>query len=382
LDVLQTGRDTQPNALLVGILILFVTEHKKINGPLIALWSLFIISLLFAFNSHYTPFGTFKAIVSYLSPALIAFTTYNILLSKDFKITYKFFLFVMFSYFFVGVVQEFIYPNFMSFILASARGVHMFGRGVISLTNEPSFYGIQMLLFIVFSLMHFDRKKNLFLVPFAVVQIFFLAKTTTAIGLLGLSFGIFCVIQVLRRKLLYVFILLFSIVAGLIAYNSLMKSFEDTRFGKIAEEFIQDPLKITQVDASASLRLTSTFAPFIAIKENYFMPFGYGRFNDFRSELYYKPQYRKLIDPYILDHPTKMGGGLNNALFHFGFLGLLLPLAIFFAFQKKIHRPEFLFGFILFVLILTTIQLSNSIVGFIIGYTLYNTTNLEEKSIT
>ena len=226
MDVLQTGRDTQPNALLVGILILFVTEHKKINGPLIALWSLFIISLLFAFNSHYTPFGTFKAIVSYLSPALIAFTTYNILLSKDFKITYKFFLFVMFSYFFVGVVQEFIYPNFMSFILASARGVHMFGRGVISLTNEPSFYGIQMLLFIVFSLMHFDRKKNLFLVPFAVVQIFFLAKTTTAIGLLGLSFGIFCVIQVLRRKLLYVFILLFSIVAGLIVTDEVIRGYQ------------------------------------------------------------------------------------------------------------------------------------------------------------
>ena len=350
-------------------------SDKKLNGPLIALWSLFILSIIFAFDSQLQVFVTVKTVFNYLSPALVAFTAYNIFLSTGYKIGYRFFLSVVLIYLFVGLVQNLVYPSFMEPFLHNIRGTHIGGRGVTSLTNEPSFYGIHCLFLSILALLNFDKKQNFVLQPLLFFQLLFLAKTSTAIGLLIVSFFAFGMVQVFRRKVKYIIILAVIIAAGVISFNSVMRAFEDTRLGSLAQDFIEDPLMLTQVDQSASVRLTATFAPFIGIKENFFMPFGFGRYNSFVSDMYYQQKYRKLIIPYTLKNRDKIGGGINVILFHFGFLGLLFPLAVYYSFRNKIDEPKFLFSLILFILLLTTIQLMNAMIGFIIGYVLYTTTH-------
>lgn len=375
LDFLKIGTDTQPNAIMVGVVILFTMNNKKINGPLIALWFLFLLSILFAFDSQLQTFVTIKTVLNYLSPALVAFTAYNVFINTSYRIGYRFFLFVVISYLAVGLVQNLIFPNFMSPFLNEVRGVHLGGRGVTSMTNEPSFYGIHCLFLSIIALLNFDKKKNYILQPLLLFQLFFLAKTSTAIGLLMVSFFVFGMVQVFQRKIKYILLFGVVIAAGIISYNNIMKAFEDTRLGDLAHKFIEDPLMLTQVDQSASVRLTATFAPFIAIKENYFMPLGFGRYNSFVSDLYYQQKYRKLIIPYTLRYRDKIGGGVNVILFHFGFLGLLFPLAVYRSFRYKIDQSKYLLSLILFILLLTTIQLMNAMIGFIIGYVLYATRN-------
>lgn len=379
-EVLMIGTDTQPNAILVGVLILLFMKNKVINYPLMALWSMFFLSLLFAFDSNLDNFTTVKTTLNYLSPAIVATITYNILSNTKFRISFRFFFSAVMIYFVIGFVQHYFISHFMTFLLSMARGIHMHGRGVISLTNEPAFYGITCLMMMIFSLMNYSKKQNLLCIPILLYQLLFLAKTTTAFGVLIVALAIFGVIQTIRMKLWYVLGFVVVIVIGSITYTHLLKVYEDTRVGKLAEEFIEDPLMLAQVDESASIRLTGTFAPILGIKENYFLPFGFGRYNSFISELYYGRKYRKLIIPYTLKFKDKIEGGLNAVLFHFGFLGLLFPLGIYFSFKGLLGRPEYLFSLILFYLLLVNIQLMNAMIGLIIGYTLYSTTDFSHNT--
>ena len=331
--------------------------------------------MIFALDSQLETFVTIKTVLNYLSPALVAYTAYNIFLNTSFKISYRFFLLVVSTYLFVALVQNMFYPSFMISFLHDIRGAHIGGRGVTSLTNEPSFYGIHCLFLSIIALLNFNKKQNFVLQSLLFFQLLFLAKTSTAIGLLMVSFFAFGMVQVFRRNVKYIVMLGVVVIVGIISFNSVMRAFEDTRIGNLAKDFIEDPLMLTQVDQSASVRLTATFAPFLGIKENYFMPFGFGRYNSFVSDMYYQQKYRKLIIPYTLKNRDKIGGGINVILFHFGFLGLLFPLAVFYSFQKKIDQPKFLFSLILFILLLTSIQLMNATIGFIIGYALYKTTH-------
>lgn len=345
--------------------------YKKINPPLIALWSLFGLSILFAFGSQLDSFTTVKTVLNYLSPALLAFVTYNIFTKYRYELSFKFFISMMSIYCFVGLVQFFLFPNFMTFLLADSRGVLFGGRGVISLTNEPAFYGTLCLFFAIFSMMQYNFKQNLIAIPLLLFQLFFLAKTTTAVGLLGVALLIFGLIQILKRNLKYTVIFIaITIISGL-SINSFLKTYEDTRMGELMAQFINDPLLLTEVDQSAAVRLTQTFAPFLGIKENYFLPFGFGRYNQFVSRLYHEGKYRKLIPKHTIQHKDKIGGGINAVLFHYGFLGLIFPWAIFASFKNKIYLSNYLFGFILFILILFTVQLMHAMVGFIIGSALF-----------
>ncbi len=371
LDLFHLGTDTQPNAMVAGTLVLASLKDKRINAPIIALWLLFGISIIFAINSNLQLFVTVKTILNYMSPPIIAFAAYNIFIKLGYRVHFRFFLFVILSYLIVGLVQDNISPHFMSFLLNETRGVNLSGRGVISLTTEPAFYGSICLFLMIFSMIHYNYRENLITVPLLLFQLLFLAKTTTAIGLLGVAVGMFCLIQVFKFRLAYILLSVSVLIVGSISINKLIETYEDTRVGDLMGEFIKDPLMITQVDQSAAVRLTANFAPFIAIKENYFLPFGYGRYNQFVSGLYYQGKYRKLIPVFTLQHKDKIGGGLNVVLFHFGFLGLLFPWAIYASFKDKLQLDHYLFGFLLFLLLLFTVQLMHSMIGLIIGTALY-----------
>lgn len=377
-DVLMIGTDTQPNAILVGTAILILSKERTINVPLIALWILFFLSLIFAFDSKLDNFTTVKTILNYLSPAIIATVTYNILANTKYRLSFRFFFSAVMIYFIVGFVQHYFISHFMTFLLSMARGIHMHGRGVISLTNEPAFYGIICLMMIIFSLLNYSKKQNFIVIPILLYQLLFLAKTSTAFGVLLVALVLFGLIQAIRLKLFYVLGFAIVMVIGSITYTTLLKAYEDTRVGALAEEFIKDPLMLAQVDQSASVRLTGTFAPFLGVKENYFMPFGFGRYNSFISEMYHNRKYRKLIIPYTLKYKDKIGGSINVVLFHFGFIGLLFPLAIYFSFKGLLDRPEYLFSLILFYLVLVNIQMMHAMIGLVIGYALFATTDFGE----
>jgi len=380
IDILHIGTDTQPNALLIGAIIIFACKKKILNAPIICLWTLFFISIFFAMFSNLDLFVTVKSVFNYLSPPLITWAAYSLFSQLGYRISFKVFMGVLLSFLFVGMMQQFVDTGFMTFILNhGGRGALVGGRGVISLCPEPAFYGSTCLFFMIFGFLNYTKKQNIIACILIAIQVLFLAKTATAIGTFAVSFLLFGLWQLLKLRIKYIILFVifsFSVVGG---YAYIQKTFKDTRLGVLIDNIIKDPLQIALVDQSAGVRITSSYAPFLVIKHNYWMPIGFGNYNTFLRKLYHQRKYRKLITPYILKDKQKIGGCINLALFQLGFIGLLLPFAIFLAFKRLLYKEYLLFAFILFIMLLfTQMQLMHSMIGLIIASAIHNS-NLDSE---
>lgn len=379
IDILHIGTDTQPNALLLGAIIILSIKKKVVNAPIICLWVLFAFAIILAFGSNLSAFVTVKSVFNYLSPPIISWAAYSLFIQLGYRVSYKAFLSVILFYMFVGLMQNYFITDFMAFLVNDgARGILFSGRGVVSLCPEPAFYGTICMFFMIFGFLEYNKKQSLIAAGILLYQLVFLAKTATAVGAVGFAFLIFGVVQVLRLKIKYalLFLVLFSTVG--LAYSYIQKTFEDTRMGILVDNVIEDPLQLAMIDQSAGVRITSSFAPFLVIKHNYWMPVGFGNYNSFLRKLYLEGKYRKLITPFILKDKQKIGGSINTAMFQLGFIGLLLPIAIFLSFKRLLYRDKLLFAFILFIILLfTQIQLMHSMIGLIIASAIFRS-NQEE----
>ena len=381
IDLIGLGTDTQPNALLLSAIILFTIKNKKINKPIILLWLMFAMSIVLALFSNLGSFETLKNVFNYLSPPMICFASYTLYQKMGFKIGFKLFSAVVVSYFFVAFVQYYFDPNFMTFLLnQGGRGVLLAGRGVVSLCPEPAFYGSLCLFFLVFSLMSFNRKQNLFLVPLLIIQLIFFSKTATAIAVLFIALLSYMAIQLLRFRLKPALLMTSLIFVGLIVFKSLPQQQQEGRAVQLFEAFVKDPLLFTKVDVSAAVRITSSYSPFMALRYNAFLPMGMGNYKSFVSQRYRDGHYPKLINKYVIDEIDRLGGGINMVLFHLGFFGLVFPIAIYLAFKRLIKNAAHLFAFIVFVILLfTQIQMMQSMIGLILATAIYQSNLLREQ---
>lgn len=373
LDLLGLGTDTQPNALLLGALFLFSFKEKKLNLPIILLWVLFLLSILLFFINNASIFLYIKNVLNYLSPPIVAMAAYNLLTRMDYKISFRLFMIIILTYGFVALVQMFIYPQFMTFLLSDhVRGILYGGRGVVSLCPEPAFYGSLCLFLIVFSLITFTKKQNYLAIPILLFQLVFLSRAATAMSILLFALLLFTVFQLVRFKIFYILSVSLCVLLVTPIVISSIEKMEDSRAGNIALQFLEDPFLITKIDESVGVRFTYAVVPFLSMKHSYFKPMGIGHFNPFISKLYREGKYRNFLGSYILKEKARLTGSINMVLFQLGILGMLLPFAIFLAFKRLLHSSMALFALILFISILfTQIQLMHSMIGFIIGYALY-----------
>ena len=368
LDFIRIGTDTQPNSMFLGTIILFVSSRQKMNTPLLLLWLTFAISLVFAFTSNVDAFLTIKLILNYLSPPIVATAAYIIFTKTEYRLSFMLFMTFMFIYFVVGFVQAYFINDFMTILLNEGRGILVGGRGVVSLTTEPAFYGSTCLFFIVYSILNYSKTQNIIACIFLLFQTLVLARSTVSVAILGLSIIIFGVVQLLMLRLVYVsFLAIIFIVLALNA-QTIINSIETTRTGRVLATFIKDPAKVAQIDGSIAMRASNTFAPYFVIRHNNFLPMGYGRFLIMLRKLNSEGKYKAIITKETLRQRERIVGGLNMVLFQLGFLGLFLPLSIYLAFKPLLHKSAVMFALILFVTILfTQIQLMHAMIGFIIA---------------
>lgn len=373
IDIMHIGTDTQPNALVFGSILLFAIRDKKLNGPIIILWVLFCLSIVMALFSTLPAFITIKNILNYLSPALICFAVYAIFQKAGHRISFRFFLCVVLVYMFVGVMQMFFIREFGVSLVNQARGILWDGRGVISLTPEPAYYGSMCLFLLAFSLINFSKKQNLVLVPLLLIQVILMARSATAIAVLLAAIIAFIVIQMFRFRIRYILLFVFLAFGIQTSVNYLEKLAEDSRAARLFTVFIKDPLVLAEVDGSASVRLTNTMSPFLAMRHNYFMPMGFGRYKELLIDLYHEGKYRKLITRHSVYMKDRLGGGINMILFHLGFIGLLFPIAIILSFRKRLKEDLILLSLMIFMFLLfSQIPLMHSMVGLIIATALFS----------
>ncbi len=283
---------------------------------------------------------------------------------------------MVFIYGAVAAVQHWYNPTFMSFVLNETRVALGTGRGVISLTTEPSFYGSMCIFLGIFSLLSYSRKQNLIVIPLLLFQMVFFAKSATAISIVAFSIVLYTIIQLLRFRVGYIVTVSVLLFITVPVFMNQLNELEDTRVGLLAKLFIEDPLLITQLDSSVAVRFAGAVSPFLSFKHNYMFPMGIGNYGDFIKRLYRSGKYRNFLNPYTINNEDRLGGSTNVILFQLGFLGLLFPIAITMSFWKRLDSDGVLFAFIIFMATLfTLIQLMHSMIGFIIGYALYTSRN-------
>lgn len=381
LDFFGLGTDTQPNALLFAAILLLGIKNKKINTPLVLLWVLFLFSTLLIFKNNLSFVQYLKNTFNYLGPPVIGTATYVLLSKFNYKISFRFFIAINAVYFIAAFMQMYIDPDFGSSLINQSRGIKLHGRGVISLTPEPAFYGSLFLFFLSFSVIQFSKRQNLFLVPLILFQLLAFSQSATALAILSISLVAFTIVQICRLKIVYILYasLLMAILIPL--YNTQIEKLEETRMGSIAADFIQDPLKIAKVDASVGVRFSGAVAPYLAAKHHYMKPMGLGYYKSFLRNLYTQGKYRSFLNAEIVNEQDKLGGGINVALFQLGIVGIIFPIAILLIYWRRLREDNYLYSMILMCcLLFTQIQMIQAMIGFTFGFVLYKTR--AEKKLT
>jgi len=384
IDIINIGTDTQPNALLLGALILFGTKDKLFNRPLVLLWVLFLVSPLLYFGNSLGFFDFAKACFNYMSPAIVATTAYVIFTKSNYRFPFSWFVGILIVYMIVGLIQMYIREDFGVALLNEGRGILYYGRGVISLSPEPAFYGTLCLFFVVFSLLHYTPRQNWFSLPLIFFQLLYLSRSATAIGLLLVSVGTFILIQIIRFKIRYLFYGMLIVLVSVPIINSQVDKLNETRAGRVALKVLEDPSSFVRIDNSVGSRYISSIAPYLLLKHKYFVPQGLGNYQDFLRELYQQGKYRSMLNPTVINENKRITGSINVTLFQLGFIGLLLPIAIIMSFWKRIHTDVGMFCLVLYMSTLfTQIQLMHCMLGLVLAAAMLDNvqTSTEKQTI-
>jgi hypothetical protein len=373
LDILKQGTDSQPNALIVGflILILQIVGEKNIKRP-IEIQLLFFIVLIASVLLIISPFDfqTLRSYLNYLSLFTIPIVTYDVL-RKSKGLSYILFRNTVYIWFLVGAIQMFYDPIFLSSFVNRMSSSLQNGRGVVSFSPEPTHYGIIMSLFIIVYLMNFkDLKNSRHLLVLLVIQLVFFSKSSTAILALAISVILFGIISLIKLNLKTVLYFVLGITSLIFIFFLTEDSWEQTRIANVVNKGIESPDILFALDGSVNERFVHAFFPIYNLFDNQFIPNGYGKFNDYMRSTFITEHFSDIIK-YNQDY-TRIMSGYGAVFFELGIFAFFIVYAIYLSFKHLLPQQSGLFAFIFFnVVLFMAMPFTTAIIPFIIGNALY-----------
>lgn len=373
LDFLRIGTDTQPNALLLAVLPLAMCFRKRLPVAVYLFGGTFCVALLLLAFSPIT-FNSFRDVANYFSVFAVSWATYLAFYHIK-KLRFDFFVVVNFIWLFVGMVQTYLYPYFMTFLLnGGGRGIDSESRGVTSLATEPSQYGIICLFLMAIGLLNFPFKKVWWVVLLAFIQLLLLAQSATSLLALVVGLGGFIGVKLLlfnRRALVYAMAI---VMMGYVTYQLTYETLKEQRVYTLATELAENPELFIVADGSVSERFMFVYFSFKGMVDNHFLPRGYNQFNSYMQEEINKPRegITKMLLSYTRDDYSRILCGMGSVFFQLGALGLGILFGIIACFRRRIFEDKFLFSLMLTISILfTAFALMTAILGFLLGNAMY-----------
>lgn len=363
----------QPFFLIVAIILIALNADKI---PLLVLreeWVSFLMSffgaafiLIVSIFKHKTQY--FSA--AYLSPFIfiVLVVAYRFVLQQyvSLKELSRIIKYVICIYFLVGLIQLFINPSFLVFLV----GGHKTGvfpnvggtRGVISLSSEPTYYACYMLgLSAVLTAITSGKKSAMFLI-IVLIQVFLIAKSSTAVAV-ALVAGFICLVSFRRNN-----ILLISSVVVLFVFFIAYHVLPDTlRIHILMDRLLElDISYFLFGDESTAVRIMNAIFPFIYAFKNYMLP----------MVLFDQTwvQYLKSFDLiWFKNTPegSRIISGYGEILVIYGFFVLPMVRCVIkslLVIQKEIQQNYF--AVCIFLLLFTSFSFATPVVAII--YVLYN----------
>ena len=322
LTLVDTPWSLQPNALFLSILLLMSVKHKKINLNILFLLIVGFISIFISILTFSNIINSIRSIANYISLPIIIWAIYIINPSDDkIKIIVKFSAII---YILVAIIQLFVSPGFLSFLVphqGEAEELLLSGRGVASLTPEPSYFGFIMLLYFFLG---------------------FLFRDTLLI------------ILMFKNKTLFLITISLIFILIIILFSFLNSSNLDTRSITLMQNIITDGFSSTiDNDASATGRLYHITYPITSSFSNFLIPFGYNG---------------------LPNGDTRILSGIAGAIYELGFISFLMLYVIYnIIFNKSNLRFNLRLGIGLglIIFILNANQIGMPVFCFILSFLLY-----------
>lgn len=341
----------QPYAFFVSIILLFFFKHYKINYNIIILIIVAFLSILISVLSLSNIINSLRSIANYISLPIIIWALYKI--KPTSKNIQPFVKITAYIYIIVGLIQLFIYPSFLTFLVphqGNTENLLLSGRGVSSLTPEPSYFGFLMLLYFFIALLYKDK----ILIFLSSASILLLAQSFSAI--ICLTITILLILSLKNIKYFLITIILFVTLFLLI----LNITVENTRSFIIMQNIITNGFSTTiENDASATGRLYHITYPIVTSFSHFFIPFGYNG---------------------LPNGDTRILSGIAGAIYELGFFSFIIFYVLFNIIFKNNNIKLNLkvgIGIGLLLFILNANQFGMPIFCFILSFFLYNRKQLK-----
>jgi len=275
-------------------------------------------------------FAAIRSILNYAGLFFIPYATY-LILKKNQGFSQKNLIIIILIWLGVAIIQSYIYPSFLSFILPRS-GSSFMGRGVTSLAPEPSHFGMQFLMLFIFS--YLNNPKDKWGLLLSMIGIFFFAKSSFTLFIIMLLIIYYSIVYFSLNSLLVTIFMFFTGIQFIEIFQ------KGTRLYKLSHLFFKKPVEIFFLDYSATVRFLNIYFSFRGFFENYFLPRGFienWRIYIGNSLPVFIDLFTKYTDfPLIfinfihkdIGDDAKIFGGLGSSLFELGFVGLLIPICI------------------------------------------------------
>ena len=374
-----TSFDTQPFTFLLGLIGLYFSQLGFHLNKIFKISLVLVLIALFisAFSVIGGNYHVIRGMYNYLSIFFYLFV-FSYLFRNN-LINNKLIIFANYTYLFFAFVQIY-FPQIINIIIVSrVNNSFYMGRGLSSLTPEPSHFGIILILIsmLLFINSGYDFKKNIFLYLINLLAIFSLVRNAALILILFVSFilaGLLNINYLLRLKYLRNLIILSLPLSFGIFYSIAYK----TRIFRILDSIKFDDLQKTLIilintDLSISERLQHLIIPFIALYKDLGMPHAFNGLEEYAASLgtelsiFAKVTNSKIFMSFMGDY-----------VFSLGIFGLIAAFLIFIPLIKKKYVPNYIL--ILFVTLLTTsVPVSNPIVPAVIAGLYYKNNELNQN---
>lgn len=350
--------DTQPTSLILiliyfGIRINLLRRLPRDFKYLLLTLLILPLPILFNYDQNQN-FDLIRTTVGYFSfffhAVFFGTLKLNDQIEKIIKGSFHVYLFASILQFFSGSV----FSNIIN------RGDHFiygfYGRGLTSLTPEPTMYGLTIILILclIHKLKNKIDKEHVYYSALSFLQISFLAKSTLATILLAVYIFILYLKWIYRPHII--------IPITLIIYFSTNYISKDDRISQIFSTIYENP-KLILSDGSINLRISDIYYSFSSFFQN---PFGNGA-TSFSDYLYQAEGPPFLLKSKLSRVMSFFGSILYSAgIFSLPFLYFLLKN--FLKVSLTISKNKYLIFAFFLIVFTNSIQISLPIIPFLLLY--------------
>lgn len=351
--------DTQPNALLAAILVFLVGRRVPLPIPVWTLLVLFTGALALFMAGGITIDGA-RSLIGYTTVFMVSTATL-VLAANDLRLSDKLLDYAVYAWAFVGAVQLLLWHPFMTFLVTASRTAP--GRGVSSLSNEPSLYATTIIFFIIFYFMR--RREQSIPALLCIVQIILLSQSALGILFVMMLLGLYALLRLSAPVAIIAVMALLAILFALFMYGG--DFLAGTRIGFLFMTLRDSPLHILQLDQSVSTRVASIFYSLKGAVDSTLVPHGFDAWTSYShaQDMIYKGTFSSN------SAINRIMSGYGTALFEMGWVGLTIPIVITIGIVKATWRGNraraIALLLVVHLLLLMPVPLAFPLVGLLIG---------------